>query len=263
MNNKQAAGGELAGKVTLITGAGSGIGRATAQLFAREGAKVVVCDLNRAGGEATVAAIREAGGEAVFVEANVALAADCERSLRETLAAYGRLDVLFNNAGITRRANVVDTSEADWDAVMAVNVKSIFLMSKFAVPVMAEQGGGSIVNAGSGWGLVGGKDAVSYCAAKGAVVNMTRAMAVDHGPQKIRVNSICPGDTDTAMLRHEAAQLGLAETALVEAGNARPLMRVGQAEEIAQVVLFLASERASFVTGSAYVVDGGGLAGSA
>lgn len=263
MNNKQAAGGELAGKVALITGAGSGIGRATAQLFAREGAKVVVCDLNRAGGEATVAAIREAGGEAIFVEANVALAADCERSLRETLAAYGRLDVLFNNAGITRRANVVDTSEADWDAVMAVNVKSIFLMSKFAVPVMAEQGCGSIVNAGSGWGLVGGKDAVSYCAAKGAVVNMTRAMAVDHGPQKIRVNSICPGDTDTAMLRNEAAQLGLAETALVEAGNARPLMRVGQAEEIAQVVLFLASERASFVTGSAYVVDGGGLAGSA
>ncbi len=255
--------GELAGKVALITGAGSGIGRATALLFAREGARVAVCDLNPAGGEATVAAVRGAGGEAVFVEADVARAADCERAVRQTLAAFGRLDVLFNNAGITRRANVVDTSEADWDAVMAVNVKSIFLMSKYAVPVMAEQGGGSIINAGSGWGLVGGKDAVSYCAAKGAVVNMTRAMAVDHGPQQIRVNSVCPGDTDTAMLRDEAAQLGLAETALVEAGNARPLMRVGQAEEIAQVVLFLASDRASFVTGSAYVVDGGGLAGSA
>jgi len=259
MNDKR----ELAGKVALITGAGSGIGRATAQLFAREGAQVMVCDLNRSGGEATVEAIRAAGGQAQFVEANVALAADCERSVRETLAAFGRLDVLFNNAGITRRANVLDTSEAEWDAVMAVNVKSIFLMSKFAVPVMAEQGGGSIINAGSGWGLVGGKDAVAYCAAKGAVVNMTRAMAVDHGPQQIRVNSVCPGDTDTAMLRNEAAQLGLADTALVEAGNARPLMRVGQAEEIGQVVLFLASDRASFVTGSAYVVDGGGLAGSA
>ncbi|TDP64136.1 NAD(P)-dependent dehydrogenase (short-subunit alcohol dehydrogenase family) [Roseateles toxinivorans] len=261
MNDKQK--GELARKVALITGAGSGIGRATALLFAREGAQVAVCDLNRDGAEATVAAIQAAGGQAIVVQANVALAADCERSVRETLAAFGRLDVLFNNAGITRRANVVDTSEADWDAVMAVNVKSIFLMSKYAVPVMAEQGGGSIINAGSGWGLVGGKDAVSYCAAKGAVVNMTRAMAVDHGPQQIRVNSVCPGDTDTAMLRNEAAQLGLAATALVEAGNARPLMRVGQAEEIAQVVLFLASDRASFVTGSAYVVDGGGLAGSA
>ncbi|WP_349743561.1 SDR family NAD(P)-dependent oxidoreductase [Roseateles cavernae] len=263
MKDKTGSGGELAGKVALITGAGSGIGRATALLFAREGARVAVCDLNPAGGAATVAAVRGAGGEAVFVEADVARAADCERAVHQTLAAFGRLDVLFNNAGITRRANVVDTSEADWDAVMAVNVKSIFLMSKYAVPVMAEQGGGSIINAGSGWGLVGGKDAVSYCAAKGAVVNMTRAMAVDHGPQRIRVNSVCPGDTDTAMLRDEAAQLGLAETALVEAGNARPLMRVGQAEEIAQVVLFLASDRASFVTGSAYVVDGGGLAGSA
>lgn len=263
MKDKTTSGGELAGKVALITGAGSGIGRATALLFAREGARVAVCDLNPAGGEATVAAVRAAGGQAQFIEADVARAIDCERAVRQTLAAFGRLDVLFNNAGITRRANVVDTSEADWDAVMAVNVKSIFLMSKYAVPVMAEQGGGSIVNAGSGWGLVGGKDAVSYCAAKGAVVNMTRAMAVDHGPQKIRVNSVCPGDTDTAMLRDEAAQLGLAELALVEAGNARPLMRVGQAEEIAQVVLFLASDRASFVTGSAYVVDGGGLAGSA
>ncbi|MDC6165966.1 SDR family NAD(P)-dependent oxidoreductase [Paucibacter sp. XJ19-41] len=263
MSDKTRSGGELAGKVALITGAGSGIGRATALLFAREGARVAVCDRDPAGGEATVAAVRGAGGEAVFVEADVARAADCERAVRQTLAAFGRLDVLFNNAGITRRANVVDTSEADWDAVMAVNVKSIFLMSKYAVPVMAEQGGGSIINAGSGWGLVGGKDAVSYCAAKGAVVNMTRAMAVDHGPQQIRVNSVCPGDTDTAMLRDEAAQLGLAETALVEAGHARPLMRVGQAEEIAQVVLFLASDRASFVTGSAYVVDGGGLAGSA
>ncbi|MCV2349183.1 SDR family NAD(P)-dependent oxidoreductase [Paucibacter sp. Y2R2-4] len=255
--------GELRGKVALITGAGSGIGRATALLFAQEGAQVVVCDLNAESAAATVREIEAGGGVALALQANVAVAADCQRSVAQTLARFGRLDVLFNNAGITRRANVVDTSEADWDAVMAVNVKSIFLMSKYTVPVMAEQGGGSIINSGSGWGLVGGKDAVSYCASKGAVVNMTRAMAVDHGPQRIRVNSVCPGDTDTAMLRNEAHQLGLAELALVEAGNARPLMRVGQALEIAQVVLFLASDRSSFVTGSAYVVDGGGLAGSA
>ncbi len=255
--------GELRGKVALITGAGSGIGRATALLFAQEGAQVVVCDLNAESAAATVREIEALGGVGLALQANVAQAADCQRSVAETLKRFGRLDVLFNNAGITRRANVVDTSEADWDAVMAVNVKSIFLMSKYAVPVMAEQGGGSIINSGSGWGLVGGKDAVSYCASKGAVVNMTRAMAVDHGPQRIRVNSVCPGDTDTAMLRNEAQQLGLAELALVEAGNARPLMRVGQAQEIAQVVLFLASDRSSFVTGSAYVVDGGGLAGSA
>ncbi|ABM58202.1 SDR family NAD(P)-dependent oxidoreductase [Verminephrobacter eiseniae] len=254
--------GEVAGKVALITGAGSGIGRATALLFATEGAQIVVCDLDPEGGQATVRAIEQAGAQALFVQADVAQAADCARAVQQTLRHFARLDVLFNNAGITCRANVVDTSEADWDAVMAVNVKSIFLMSRQAVPVMAEQGGGSIINAGSGWGLVGGRDAVSYCAAKGAVVNMTRAMALDHGPQRIRVNSVCPGDTDTAMLRDEARQLGLPETALVLAGNSRPLMRVGRAEEIAQVVLFLASDRSSFVTGSAYVVDGGGLAGS-
>lgn len=255
--------GELSNKVALVTGAGSGIGRATAVLFAEEGARVVVCDLDQTQGEHTVRMIHDAGGDALFVRADVSLAADCQRAIQATLTRYGRLDVLFNNAGITRRANVVDTTEAEWDAVMAVNVKSIFLMGKFAVPVMAAQGGGSIINAGSGWGLVGGKDAVSYCASKGAVVNMTRAMAVDHGGQNIRVNCVCPGDTDTGMLRNEAQQLGLKDTALVEAGNLRPLMRVGQAREIAQTVLYLASDRASFVTGAAYVVDGGGLAGSA
>ncbi|MGR2662038.1 SDR family NAD(P)-dependent oxidoreductase [Chromobacterium haemolyticum] len=254
--------GELAGKVALITGAGSGIGRATALLFAEEGAKIAVCDLNPCNGMDTVTVIQATGGEAVFIEADVGLAADCQRAVTDTVARFGRLDILFNNAGITRRANVVDTTEAEWDAVMNVNVKSVFLMSKHAVPVMSSQGGGSIINAGSGWGLVGGKDAVSYCASKGAVVNMTRAMAVDHGPENIRVNSVCPGDTDTDMLRNEARQLGLANTALVEAGNSRPLMRVGQAREIAQTVLFLASDRSSFVTGAAYVVDGGGLAGS-
>lgn len=253
----------LAGMTALITGAGSGIGRSTALLFAAEGARVAVCDINVANGAATVAAIVESGGQAIFVQANVGKAADCQRAVAEVISAWGRIDVLFNNAGITRRANVLETSESDWDLVMDVNVKSIFLMCKYVVPHMQAQGGGSIVNTGSGWGLVGGKDALSYCASKGAVVNMTRALAIDHGPQNIRVNSVCPGDTDTPMLRGEARELGLEEMALVEAGKSRPLQKVGTPLEIAQAVLFLASDKSSFVTGSALVVDGGGLAGSA
>lgn len=255
--------GELAGKVALITGGASGIGRATAELFAREGATVLIADRDGATGELAVAALIAAGARASFIHTDVAVAADCAAAVAAAVSRYGRLDVLFNNAGITRRANVIDTTEQEWDQVMAVNVKSIFLMCKHAVPVMRQQGGGSIINTASGWGLVGGKDAVSYCASKGAVVILTKAMAVDHGPQNIRVNCVCPGDTDTPMLRNEAQQLGLEETALVTAGAGRPLMRVGQPREIAQAVLFLASDRASFVTGDALVVDGGGLAGSA
>jgi NAD(P)-dependent dehydrogenase (short-subunit alcohol dehydrogenase family) len=173
----------------------------------------------------------------------------------------GGLDVLFNNAGTIRRATVLDTTEEEWDRVMAVNVKSIFLLSKYAIPVMAQAGGGAIVNTASGWGLVGGRNAVSYCASKGAVVNMTRAMALDHGEQNIRVNCICPGDTDTPMLRDEARQLGASDEDFMSEAADRPLRRIGRPEDIAQAALYLASDAASFVTGAALVVDGGGLAG--
>jgi len=145
---------------------------------------------------------------------------------------------------------------------MAINVKSIFLMSKYALPVMIARDGGAIVNTASGWGLVGGENAVSYCASKGAVVNMTRAMAIDHGPQKVRINCVCPGDTDTALLHDEARQVGEPEERFFASAADRPLRRVGQPEEIAQAVLFLASDAASFVTGAALAVDGGGTAGS-
>ncbi len=156
---------------------------------------------------------------------------------------------------------MIGTTEEEWDRVMAVNVKSIFLLSKYAIPVMAQAGGGAIVNTASGWGLVGGRNAVSYCASKGAVVNMTRAMALDHGAQNIRVNCICPGDTDTPMLRNEARQLGESDEVFLAEAADRPLQRVGRPEDIAQAVLYLVSDAASFVTGTALVVDGGGLAG--
>jgi len=253
--------GNLTGKRALITGAASGIGRATAELFAREGAAVAVVDVDEVGGRAVAQAIEGEGGRAIFVHCDVTRAADCQRAVQETVDKLGGLDVLFNNAGIIRRATVIDTTEEEWDRVMAVNVKSIFLLSKYAVPVMARAGGGAIINTSSGWGLVGGRNAVSYCASKGAVVNMTRAMALDHGAENIRVNCICPGDTDTPMLRSEAQQLGESEDVFLAEAADRPPRRVGQPADIAQAVLYLASDAALFVTGTALVVDGGGLAG--
>jgi len=250
----------LNGKVTLITGGASGIGRATAILFAQEGGAVAVVDINAEQGQAVVQEIESQGGRAIFILCDVTRAEDCRRAVDTLLELLGRLDILFNNAGIIRRADVVELTEAEWDQVMAVNVKSIFLMSKYAVPVMIKAGGGSIINTGSGWGLKGGRNAVSYCASKGAVVNMTRAMAIDYGPQKIRVNCICPGDTDTPMLRNEANQLDQPiDQFLAEAAD-RPLRRYAQPVEIAQAVLYLASDASSYVTGATLVVDGGGLA---
>src|SRR3972149_1049716 len=198
----------LRGKVALVTGGASGIGRATALLFAGEGAKVAVMDLNGRDGRAGVRAMREEGGDAVFVKGDVSREGDCRSAVRKTVEALGGLDILFNNAGIIRRASGVDTTEEEWDRVMAVNVRSVFLLSKHAIPVMARAGGGVIINTASGWGLSGGPKAAAYCASKGAVVNLTRAMAVDHGPQNIRVNCICPGGTDTPLLRRTARQLG-------------------------------------------------------
>jgi NAD(P)-dependent dehydrogenase (short-subunit alcohol dehydrogenase family) len=251
----------LKGKVALVTGGASGIGRATALLLAREGAAITVADLDAAGGQAVVQEIVTGGGRALFVPCDVSRAADCQRAVQQAVGTFGGLDILFNNAGLIRRADVLDTTEEEWDRVMAVNVKSIFLMSKYAIPHMVERGGGAIVNTASGWGLVGGRNAVSYCASKGAVVNMTRAMALDHGHQNIRVNCICPGDTDTAMLRDEARQIGQSDEQFLQGAADRPLQRIGQPEDIAQAVLYLASDASSFVTGTALVVDGGGLAG--
>jgi NAD(P)-dependent dehydrogenase (short-subunit alcohol dehydrogenase family) len=156
----------------------------------------------------------------------------------------------------------VDTTVDEWDRVIAVNLKSVFLMCKYAIPVMRKQSGGKIINVASGWGLAGGAKAVAYCASKGGVVLLTKALAVDHGPEGIAVNCVCPGDTETGLLTDEARQLGLSDNALIEEGRKRPLGRVGKPEEIAASILYLASSAASFVTGAVLVVDGGGLAGS-
>jgi NAD(P)-dependent dehydrogenase (short-subunit alcohol dehydrogenase family) len=253
---------QLSGKIALITGGGSGIGRATALVFSREGAVVVVADLNVPAGEAVATEITQAGGRAIFEPADVSRAVDCRRLVDRAIREFGRVDILFNNAGIIRRATILDLNEDDWDRVMAVNVKSIYLLARGVIPHMQKAGGGSIINTASGWGLAGGAKAAVYCASKGAVVLLTKAMAVDHGPQKIRVNCICPGDTDTGMLRAEAAQLGEANEHFLAEAAKRPLGRVGSPDEIAQAVLYLASDASSFVTGTALVIDGGGLAGS-
>src|SRR5579863_2562296 len=263
LNVSGAVGSKMAlpGCVAIVTGAASGIGRATAQLFGHEGAHVLLADRDATAGRVTAETITAQRGRAVFQVADVARASDSQRLVQRALDEFGALHVIVNCAGVIRRSSVLDLVESDWDLVMNVNVKSIFLLAKYAIPAMAKSGGGSIVNVASGWGLVGGPRAAAYCASKGAVVLLTKAMAIDHGPQKIRVNCVCPGDTDTPMLREEARQLGEPEAQFLAGSARRPLGRVGTPEEIARAILFLASDAASFVTGTALVVDGGGLAG--
>ncbi|MEO6199973.1 MAG: SDR family oxidoreductase [Cryobacterium sp.] len=250
----------LENKNAIVTGGAGGIGRATALAFAAEGAKVAVVDLREDAAEAVADEIRAGGGTAVAIAADVSNEDDIQRILATTVEAFGGVDVVFNNAGIIRRTTAVETTAEEWDRVFGVNVKSIFLMSKHVVPIMAANGGGSIVNTGSGWGLKGGGKAISYCASKGAVVNMTRALAIDHGPDGIRVNSVNPGDVNTGMLREEARQLSQDADAFLAESADRPLKRMGEPHEIAAAVVWLASDESSYVTGAALVVDGGGIA---
>ena len=253
--------GSLAGKKALVTGGASGIGRATAELFAQEGSWVALADIDAGRGREVVGGILDSGGKAIFIPIDVSQENDCRRAVSQVDEAFGGIDILYNGAGIIRRATAVELDEGDWDLVMDVNAKSVYLMCKHVIPVMHREGGGVIVNTASGWGLVGGPKAVAYCAAKGAVVQLTRAMAIDHGPDNIRVNCVCPGDTDTPMLRAEAQQLGQAESDFMLDAADRPLQRVGSPEEIAAAILYLVGDASSFVTGTTLVVDGGGLAG--
>jgi len=250
----------LKDKVALVTGGTSGIGEATATLFAKEGARVAITGRSEGRGAGVVARIKQNGSDAIFVRADVRLAQDCRRAVEDTLRAFGKLDILFNNAGVFYPQTAVECSEQEWDEQIDVNLKGTFLMSKFALPAMLAQGHGVIINNSSGWGIVGGDRAVAYCASKGGVVLMTKAMAIDHGRQGIRVNCICPGDVETPMLPADAKMRGLKWEDYLAGCASRPLGRVGTAEEIAKAVLFLASDDSSFMTGAALVVDGGGTA---
>jgi NAD(P)-dependent dehydrogenase (short-subunit alcohol dehydrogenase family) len=250
----------LKDKVALITGGTSGIGEATAILFAAEGARVAITGRNEERGHAVTAQILQGGGKAIFTRTDVRKAGECRRAVDEMLRAFGKLDILFNNAGVFYPHTILECSEEEWDLQLDINLKGTFLMSKFALPGMIQQGSGVIINNSSGWGIVGGDKAVAYCASKGGVVLLTKAMAIDHGPQGIRVNCICPGDVDTPMLPEDARMRGLKwEDYLAGCAN-RPLGRIGTVDEIAKAALFLACEDSSFMTGAALVVDGGGTA---
>jgi NAD(P)-dependent dehydrogenase (short-subunit alcohol dehydrogenase family) len=251
----------LENRAALITGGTSGIGEATCLLFGEEGASVAVVGRHSERGKSVAKRISDAGGTAIFVQADVRKSDNCRAAVDRTIETFGRLDVLFNNAGSYYLNDVVGCTEEEWDDQIDTSLKGTFLMSKYALPHMIERGSGSIVNCASGWGLVGGPKAAAYCAAKGGMVVMTKAMAIDHGPQGIRVNAICPGDTDTPMEREDARNQGLSWEAYVDQmTGTRPIARMATPEEIAQGVLFLASDESSYVTGAALPVDGGGVA---
>jgi NAD(P)-dependent dehydrogenase (short-subunit alcohol dehydrogenase family) len=251
---------QLPGKVTVITGAASGQGKAAAHLFTQAGASVIVADWNGEGAEETVREIRENGGKAVAVRADVSREADIKVMIQAALDHFGRLDILFNNAGIgfssTKRftmASVVDTPEEHWDAILAINLKGAAMGCKHAIPIMVKQGGGVIINTASINGLVALSGADAYTASKGGLIALTRVLASDWGPKGIRVNCICPGGVDTPMVAGAMTDPQTAEYLQMNS----PLGRVARPEEIAQVALFLASDAASYVNGAIIPVDGG------
>ncbi len=248
---------KLDGKVAIITGAGSGIGRASALLFAQEGARVVVADIAQAAGEETVGLIRSQGGQAVFVRVDVANAEQVAAMVQTALDAYGRLDILFNNAGLTLPARVTETDDSLWSRSLDVNLKGVMLGCKYAIPAMLQSGGGSIVNTASMLGLVASPRQAPYSAAKGGVVMLTKQVAVDYARDGIRCNCICPSEVDTPMHRQFIAESPDPEATKRRLMERIPLGRVAHPDELARVALFLASDDSSYITGVALPVDGG------
>jgi len=250
--------GRLDGKVAIITGGGSGIGRATALLSAREGARVALADVDRGAGEQTVSAIAAAGGEAFFSPCDVTNSADTRQLARATVDRYHAVDILFNNAGIAGVGSVEETDEALWDRVMAVNVKGIFLTTKAVVPYMIERRRGVIINMASSIAFVGLARRVSYAASKGAVMAMTLSMAADYARHNIRVNAICPGTIHTPFVdRYLRESYADPEAGLAEITRRQLLGRLGTAEDVAHAVLYVASDEAAFMTGAPLIIDGG------
>jgi NAD(P)-dependent dehydrogenase (short-subunit alcohol dehydrogenase family) len=247
----------LAGKVAIITGAGSGIGQATALLFAREGARVVVADYAPEGGRETVALVQESGGEAVFVETDVSKAGEVRRMVETAVETYGGIDILFNNAAVTIPASVTEASEEIWDRTMAIDLKGVFLPSKYAIPHMIERGGGSVINTASMCGLVASPNQAPYSAAKGGVVALTRQMAIDYAPHHVRVNGIAPSEVRTPMFLGFINRAPDPKKKMQELVARIPMGRVAEPEELARVALFLASDDSSYVTGVTLPVDGG------
>lgn len=250
----------LEGKVAMVTGAASGIGRGICMRLAEMGASVALLDIDDSKGREAAAEVEAHAGEAVFLKCDVRSADECRRAVDTIIKRWGKIDILCNCAGIAIRKDIVELTEDEWDLALDVTLKGIYLLSREIVPHMIRGGGGSIVNIGSGWSLKGGPRAASYCAAKGGTVNLTRAMAIDHGKNNIRVNCVCPGDVDTPMLRSECAQLGDNVQAFMREAANRPLARIGTPDDVANAVLFLVSPMSNWITGAALVVDGGGLA---
>ncbi len=253
--------GRLRGKVAIVTGAASGIGRASAMAFAREGAKVVAVDLNEQG-QQTVAAIDAEGYEAFFAKVDVAKEADIRRMIDGTISRWGRIDILFNNAGVVMVKPLEETTEAEWDRVMAINVKGAFLAIKHAVPHMRKNGGGAILNTGSIASFTGQLSTPVYSASKGAIALLTKSLALDYGRDHIRVNCICPGITDTAMLREHMGH-GVEGEANIRSRLSRvPLGEILSPEDIARAALYLVSDDSIGITGILHIIDGGLIAAS-
>lgn len=243
-------------KVAIVTGGGSGIGRSTCLLFAQEGAKVVVADYVADGGSETVRQIKAAGGEARFVLTDVAKSADVQNMIATTVKTYGRVDVLFNNAGIEGPSSkIANYKEEDWDRVIAIDLTSVYLGMKYVLPEMIKQGGGVIISTASVAGLVGFPGSGAYAAAKAGVINMTRMVALEYADKNIRVNCICPGIIETPMVDRVVGNRPKDRVI-----KAEPIGRLGRPEDIAHAALFLASDESSFATGAPFIIDGGYVA---